>query len=312
MNKVVTASTVVATIFVIIGMTENAYSGARTYDLNLLLDEPYPYWANSYIQSSGAQLPSAGQAENYRQASAESQVSRSHDYTLSIRFLPWLAQPSGDVRLEQSGGGSTDIDLHDDLGLDDFEFNLAGSANLRLGRHDFWFDALAIDMSASDTVERTITFGSITIPISVPVRSEIDVAVYDIRYGYSFFDLESDGFRLGPTLGVAYLDLEVKITNQTTGADASIEEKLPMPRIGMKGEIPYGNFLFDASLAGIFINYEDFEGYAVEGNFSVAWRPYRNLGLVGGYRVITADVDYKNDNFDITFHGPYLGVEFRY
>ena len=307
MNRVVAGLSTVAIFLATIGMTGNAFSGARTYDLNLLLDEPHPYAAGSSTLASG--MPSAGQAGISRPAPAKSLVSRRHDYTFNIRFVPWLMQPDGDIKL---GSVGATIDVDDDLGFDDYEFNLAGSANLRLGRHDFWFDALSIDMSTSNTAERTFTYGSITIPVSRAIESDIDVSLYDFRYGYSFFELESDGFRLGPTIGVAYFNLKVKVTDLVTGADSSIDEEFPIPRIGVQGAIPYGNFQFEGELSGLFIDYDDFKGYAVEGDFSVAWRPYGNLGLVGGYRVIAADVDYKNDNFDITFHGPYLGVEIRY
>ena len=242
-------------------------------------------------------------------APTKSKVSPNHNYKFNVRFVPWLTQVDGDLKLGSLG---TTIDVDDDLGFDDFEPNLAGSANLRLGRHDFWFDALAIDMSTSNVAGRTFTFGPITIPVSRAIRSEIDVQLYDFRYGYMFFEIEKDGFRLGPTIGVAYLDLDVTVSDQVTGSKTSIKEEFPIPRIGAQGSIPYGNFLFDAKLSGLYIDYDDFEGYAVEGDLSVAWRPYKNVGLVGGFRAITVDIDRKDDNYDVTFWGPYVGVELRY
>ncbi len=80
----------------------------------------------------------------------------------------------------------------------------------------------------------------------------------------------------------------------------------------MQGSIPYENFLFEGKISGLYIDYEDFEGYAVEGDVSVTWRPYQNFGLVGGYRVIAADIDHNNDNYDVMFQGPYIGAEMRF
>ena len=220
-----------------------------------------------------------------------------------------MAQPSGNATLGSLG---TEVDLQDDLGMDDYEIQPAGSANLRLGRHDLWFDALAIDISATDTVNRTFTFGSITIPVNRAVRTELDLQLYDLRYGYSFFDLQRHGFRLGPTLGIAYLDLDVKVTDQVTQSTDSLSGGFPIPRLGLQGSIPFGHFDFAAKLAGLYLEYGDFEGYTVEGDISVAWRPLRNIGLVGGYRAIRTDVSNNNDSFNLTFQGPYLGAELRF
>jgi hypothetical protein len=242
-------------------------------------------------------------------APANSQPSSNHDYTINFRLAPWYAQPSGNATLGSLG---TDVDVDDDLGIGDSEIIPSGSANLRLGRHDLWFDALVIDKSDSNVLQRTITFGSITVPVGRPVRSEIDMQLYDLRYGYSFFDQARHGFRLGPTIGVAYLDFDVKITDQTTSSTDSLSESLPIPRLGLQGSVPFGNFELGAKVAGLYVEYGDFEGYTIEGDISLAWRPFRNVGLVGGYRVISADIDHNSDNFNVMFQGPYIGAELRF
>jgi len=238
-----------------------------------------------------------------------SRVNPNHDYTLNIRVAPWLAQPGGRATLGSLG---TDVDLKDDLGFDEYKIAPAGSANLRLGRHDLWLDALLINTSASDTVSQTITFGSLTIPVNRSVRSDVDLKIYDLRYGYSFFDQDRHGFRLGPTLGVAYVDLDVKVTDQVTGSSDSLSESFPMPRLGLQGSMPVGPFELAAKVAGLYVEYNDFKGYTIEGDVSVTWRPFRNVGLAAGYRAIKTDIEYKNDKFDLTFQGPYLGAELRF
>ena len=76
--------------------------------------------------------------------------------------------------------------------------------------------------------------------------------------------------------------------------------------------MPFGNFDLAAKFAGLYIGYGDFEGYTIEGDISLAWRPLRNIGLVAGYRVIRTDIEYDNDKFNLTFQGPYLGAELRF
>jgi hypothetical protein len=296
-----------------IGAAANGTAPAAMLRLAGVTDVVMPDVSSAHDQFPATQdQPAATVAESPSIAANSPGNSRSgatHDYMLSIRAVPWLVQPGGNATLGSLG---TDVDLHDDLGIDSYKINPAGSANLRFGRHDFWFDALAVDISASDTVDRTITFGSLTIPVSRGVRSELDLQLYDLRYGYSFFDLQQDGFRLGPTLGVAYLDLDVKITDQVTGTSDRLSESFPIPRLGLQGSIPFGQFDVGAKFAGLYIGYGDFEGYTIEGDISLAWRPFRNIGLVAGYRAIRTDIEYKNDNFNLTFQGPYLGAELRF
>ncbi len=39
------------------------------------------------------------------------------------------------------------------------------------------------------------------------VDSEVSITDINFRYGYSFFDFENDGFRLGPAIAVNYIDI---------------------------------------------------------------------------------------------------------
>lgn len=232
-----------------------------------------------------------------------------HNYNLSIRLTPWLVQPSGDATLGSLG---TEVDLHDDVGLDSYEVTPAGTATLRLGRHDLWFDALVIDMSENSVVNRTITFGSLTVPANRSVKSDLELQMYDLRYGYSFFDADRHGFRLGPTLGVAYVDVDAKITDQVTGTSDTLSEAFPLPRLGLQGSVPLGPFELAGKAAGLYVEYKDFQAYTLEGDVSLTWRPLRNIGLVAGYRVMKTHAEFDVDKLDLTFQGPYAGAELRF
>lgn len=247
----------------------------------LSLDGLVPGPAEDNDRVTGKRVQLASQPGDAGSTSVDSRPSSNHDYTLNIRIVPWLAQPDGRATLGSLG---TDVDLHDDLGLESYKVNPAGSANLRFGRHDIWFDALGVDISESSTVSRTITFGSLTIPTNRAVRSEVDIQLYDFRYGYSFFDVPKNGFRFGPTVGVAYLDIDVRVTDLVTSSSDSLSERLPLPRLGLQGAVPFGDFEIGAKVSGLYVEYGDFEGYTVEGDVSLAWRPLRNVGLVAGYR----------------------------
>jgi hypothetical protein len=264
-------------------------------------------WSTGTGEQSVAQIEQGGSTPVV--AASKASVNPNHRYTLNIRLTPWLAQPNGDAALGSLG---TDVDLHDDLGLNNYKVRPAGSANLRFGNHDFWFDALVFNENESSVLTRTITFGSLTIPVSRAIRSEVDIQLYDLGYGYSFFDQETDGFRFGPTIGVAYLDFDVRITDLVAASTETLSETLPLPRLGLQGSIPIGDFEIGAKVAGLYLKFRDFKGYSVEGDISIAWRPVRHFGIVAGYRAITTDIDHNNDNINLTFQGPYVGAELRF
>lgn len=312
LRKVITHSARAAILLVTIGMADAAWAGPRVYDLNILLAQPYPF-ASAAPSAVSPSTPAPVERVREPPSAPRSSPSRGpHNYRFRLRLIPWLTQVTGEVSKDSGGGPSPSVDFHDDLGLDDYEFQPTGSANLRLGRHDIWVEALVIDMSASNLAERSFTFGALSVAASRQVRTEVELERYDIRYGYSFFDFDEGGFRLGPTVGLGYLDFDVTITDEMSGDSGTIAEKFPFPRVGVHGEMPFGNFLVEADVAGLYIDYDDYEGYAVDAYLSVAWRPYRYFGLVGGYRVLAVDIDDRDNNYDVTFHGPFLGLEARF
>ena len=72
------------------------------------------------------------------------------------------------------------------------------------------------------------------------VDSEVSITDINFRYGYSFFDFEKDGFRIGPTVAVG----------NSTGSRFSFEDTLPVPTVGFHFEVPYNSFLFSTQFGG--------------------------------------------------------------
>jgi hypothetical protein len=181
---------------------------------------------------------------------------------------------------------------------DDFKFQSTGAANLRIGRHNIWVDAPVIEVSETNVGERSFTFGTLSVGVRREVKTTFELERYDIRYGYSLFDFDKDGFRLGPTISLGLLDFKVALTDKVSSETDTLEDKFPVPRIGVHGEVTFGNFLVEADIAGLYIDYDDYEGYAVDANFAIVWRPYKYFGLVGGYRLFAVDIDDSKNNYE--------------
>jgi hypothetical protein len=259
---------------------------------------------------ASAEEPAAADAAEASAAEPEPKLRHpSHAFLLELRLLPQLAWISGTIEASRQ---SQDIDLQDDVGLDDPEVDFGGSLLLRLGRHDFFVNAFQFESASRTTIRKNLDFGGIVIPIRRPVRAKTEYLNVDFQYGYSFFDLEKHGFRLGPTASIGYFRFKAIIEDERTGAIGDIEEELPLPTLGVNAEIPWRRFLLRADVSGLYINTSGFEGTGIRAGGSLAWRPFKYLGVVGGYRYIFADINDGRDDYEITLQGPYIGVELRY
>ena len=67
------------------------------------------------------------------------------------------------------------------------------------------------------------------------VDSEATITDINFTYGYSFFEFEEDGFRLGPTVAVSYTDISLEVTELT----------IPIP-----GDVPISVEIRGAGVAG--------------------------------------------------------------
>jgi hypothetical protein len=234
-----------------------------------------------------------------------------HAFLIELRFIPQLAWISGTVQ-STSTPQDQNIDLQDDVGLDDPEIDFGGSLLLRLGRHDISINAFQFESTSNTTLRKDLDFGGIVIPIERTIRAKTEYLNVDLQYGYSFFDLEKHGFRLGPTASIGYFRFKAVIEDVQSGRKGDIEEELPLPTIGVNFEIPYRRFLLRGDVSGLYINTSSFDGTGVRAGGSLAWRPFKHVGVVGGYRYIFADINDGRDDYEITLQGPYVGIELRY
>ncbi len=140
-----------------------------------------------------------------------------HDYTVLVRPMAWLVFVEGEYETVTSRGRSVSIEIDGDLGYDDPYPTFNGEASFRWGKHDFWITGLAFDQSESTAINVEFTIGDRIFDIGGVVDTEASITDINFRYGYSFFEFEEDGFRLGPTLAVSYTDLSLEVTELTIG-----------------------------------------------------------------------------------------------
>lgn len=227
----------------------------------------------------------------------------SHAWNVELRVSPQLSWIAGDIEASRKGQ-SENVDIQDDIGLDDPELAIAGSLALRWKRHEVTVSGYNFESKTRTTIRRTLDFDGIPFPISRKIRAKTEYLNVDFRYGYSLWDLEKHGFRLGPTISIGYFRFKASVKDIESGETGDIEEELPLPTLGLQGEIPWRRFLLRADVSGLYINTSGFEGTGIRTGGSLVWRPFKHIGIVGGYRYIFADVDDGRDDYEITCEGP--------
>ena len=230
----------------------------------------------------------------------------------------WFVFVEGEYETENALGDRVSVALDGDLGYDDPYETVIGDVNFRWGRHDFWFTGSIFSEEETAPINVEFEIDDEVFDIGGNVDTDISFTDYNFRYGYSFYDFEHDGFRFGPTIAISYTDISLEVTELTvegipTGARSSYNETLPIPTIGLHGEVPYDDFLFSGQFGAFYFDDgDDFEGTGVRANAGVTWRPYDHLGVFAGMSGIYADMDTANDKIDdLLLWGPTFGLEFR-
>jgi outer membrane protein len=211
----------------------------------------------------------------------------------------WKQSWDGDVK-----AGSQSIDMNDDLGYDDetgksfyvaLEHPVPVLPNIRL-QHT------ALDISETNTLNRSFTFDGKGYVATNTVDSTTDLSHTDGTFYYEILD---NWVNLDVGLTVRMFDGEVRIKNQTTGDEGSIEidAPLPMAYVNARFELPLTGFY--ASALGNVIAYGD--NKVTDMTLALGYE----LGILGlelGYRNFDVQLEDDNEEANVTVDGYFLGV----
>jgi len=239
---------------------------------------------------------------------ADAAEKSSHDFTVSVRAGAWIVFVEGEVE-DSSGSGRFDtLDLTDDLGFDGATATFLGTGNLRLGRHDIWVTGFNYSRDEEESAESTLDFGDLRVAIDGSVVTDLDFVDVNFIYGYSFTTFEEHGVRLGPTIAVSYSSFDIELEEEATGEEEEIDEVFPTVTLGAQGAVPFGDFLLEMRAAGVYFNTDSFEAEGA----ALVWRPLDYLGLFAEFNAIYADISLNNEDVEVGFFGPVVGMELRF
>ena len=232
-----------------------------------------------------------------------------HEATIHLEAGGWF--PSIDAKARSSSFGvSGDLVTSDEIGLDDPEVVIVGSATLRFAqRHTLRTEAFGFSVDGSKRIDQSFTFDGKVYPIGTQVDSEADVVFGGADYGFDLVHTEI--IAIGLTLGVRAVSAKATIESPLLNQKGEGELQVALPAIGIVGilhpfPIPILKSLaLSARLTGGTIGDA---GTFIDADGGVEWLPIPLLALRLGYRYFHAEGENDGDEAEVDLGGPYASV----
>jgi hypothetical protein len=261
----------------------------------------------------------AGRAE--AQFGAPPAPAGGEQFNLEVGLMFWY--PTPELRVQTDGlaaVGVPEVDFVQEFGLET-EMFMEFRSVLKLGRKNkIRVSYLPIEYTSQTTLQRDITFGGVTYPISVPVDMNFKMDIW--RFGYEYDFVAADR-------GVLGLITELKRSQLTAGLEApgfgrqvtdvtapimalgGILRLYPHRNIAITTEFTgFKVFGFVKNITDAIAEDLDVEMYDLDiyGTFNFG----RHVGAQVGYRRISANYLVEADTGDMVFKGLYFGGVARF
>jgi outer membrane protein len=123
-----------------------------------------------------------------------------------------------------------------------------------------------------------------------------------------YYELLDNWVQADLGLTVRYLDIDLKVDDDTNSIDTEESFETPLPML-------YANAQFDLPLTNVYANV-NFNGLSIDdvttydAQAAIGWLPLEFLGAEVGYRHFVIEADDLDDyEFDVTLSGPYLALK---
>jgi len=253
-------------------------------------------------------------------ALAQQPASETESWQFGVSIYGWFPDVGGKTAFTQPGGGS-EFEIGIENILDNLEFTLMGTFDVRKGRWGILTDAIYMDVGGSQTGTREATIGGIELPVDASANVDLDLKSWIWTLTGYYRVLDQPGMTLDVVAGARYLDVETKVNWVVTGNVGSI----PVPDrtgaaeanlknwdalIGLRGR-----FAFGAQNAWFVPYYFDVGA----GDSDLTWQGVAGLGyafhwgeIEAAWRYLSYDLPSSRAIEDMSFSGPVVGVTFRW
>lgn len=246
------------------------------------------------------------------------------NFVLELAANFWTPTPS---ILIQTGAlaqiGETEVDLVREFAIEDTRFRDL-RVTLKAGRkHKIRFSRLPMEYEETAVLQRTITFGGRTFPVSVPASTHLTWTMTRIGYEWDF--VAADRGLLGFVADLKYNKISAELSAQGFGSELT-EAQAPVPTVGLIARVyPHRTFSITTEFTGFkmpgFIGNriseslgddDDFDAKLFDLDIYATLNFGRHVGVQGGYRRLTADYLIEDDAGDLKMQGLYWGGVVRF
>lgn len=215
-----------------------------------------------------------------------------------------------------SGGAESDLDT---LGLGDDVDTIMPRADVEWGGMQLTVAGNSTEFDGNGRTEGSITLDDVTIPGNADVYSDFAFTSIGAFFTWDLFPTELVDVGLG--LGVSYIELDAKITEDSSGERIKSKESAPVPVLVGRLGSEIGRFSVSGLVGVMDLDVDDVDARIIDLDVSGRFHMFGgedHLGgwLVAGYRRYDIDADYDDGDSkvkaDFTLDGPYVGIDISF
>jgi len=244
------------------------------------------------------------------------------NFHVELGLMFWTPTPE---ILIQTGAlaqiGETEVDFVREFGIEKSRFS-EFRAVLKAGRkHKFRVSHVPMEYDEQAVLQRTITFGGQTFPVSVPAAAHLKWELW--RFGYEWDIVAADRGVVGIVTEIQYNKVLAELSATGFGTEVT-DVTAPVPTIGILARAyPHRLFSLTAEFTGFkvpgFIGRrltdavgDDFDAKLFDLDIYGTLSFGSHVGVQGGYRSVTADYLVDDDAGDLKMKGMYFGGLVRF
>jgi len=243
------------------------------------------------------------------------------EYVVELGLVWWTPAPGLEIQTGALAAlGENRVDFVSEFNIENARFT-EFRATLKGGKHKLRFARVPMRYQESATLTRTIDFGGVTFPVSVPATADLEWELWRIGYEWDF--VQADRGFVGLLTEVKVNQIRAELTATGLGSELT-EVTAPVPTIGVVLRGYPGRHV---SITGEFTGFSvpgfvggwvsdavgnDFEAKMFDMDIYATINLGRHLGVQGGYRSLNANYTVDEDSGDLEMKGLYFGGLLRF
>jgi hypothetical protein len=231
------------------------------------------------------------------------------DETVTLRLGPLWAGLEASVK-----AFGQDLTVDENIDVSDVDFSVYGLWRITPQWH-LEAGYSGIDKSAGDTLDNSVTLGSITVPAGVSLAGSLETSVLRLAVGYAF--LRSESYEFGVDLGINFTSVKESFRATIPGIApvslTTLDVTEPLPTVGLFYNYAFSEKLYLTSRAGLFaFDIGEIDGTIFDVFGGIEYRPWEHVGFGAAYTYTSADLTITDRNvktdIEYDYYGPLLYV----